>query len=555
MKYILVQILIVLSFNLSFGQVTFDNIPLDKQLIGRDLNTNLGHIIVTGDVNNAMVTYDTLFIELYRDNTLHDSVSSVLNYDSGLANFNFDISIVAELSNYSIKVYGQLGATLTLEKTVSDIVAGDVFIIQGQSNAEARAFDGSANTNRSNFIRVYANGTENPSDLINNDQWFIGQGDGTANTDGNTGQWGLKLARSIVESTNIPVALFNGAHSGRPISFFIAPDDYETSLTSNYARLYYRLEKSGLKGSVRAVFWAQGEFDGAASAGSSTIEYKNRFIELRNSWLTDYSNIEKFYIFQTKNGCGGFLMEVKEAQRQLAFENSDISIMSTAGITHHTDACHFPFTNGYETFADRISPLAKRDLYNITVSNEIDAPMITNAYLSNPTTLIVETDATNLTIASIAEDFELSNAGSATITNITTSQNTIIFTLSENPGTNPEISYLAQLFGMGNFITNTNNLELICFYKYPINTSTLSTIDVFKNTLTVYPNPTSSLLHIKLPSHENNLKVKLIDVLGRVIFDEKISSNDFQINLTEKKGFYFLMIEGTETYTKKILKL
>jgi hypothetical protein len=553
MKYILTSIFI-LVFTTSFGQVTFNNIPLNNQLIGRNLDTNLGHIIIEGEVNSSSVDYDTLLIETYKDNVLYNSVSSPLNYNSGLATFNFDIPIVAELSNYSIMVYGQLGPLKLIEKVVNNIVAGDVFIIQGQSNSEASAFNGSANGNQNNFIRVYANGTDNSSNLINNNEWFIGQGDGGKNTNGNTGQWGLKLAKSIVESTNIPVAIFNGAHGGKPISFFQSPSDYETSLSSNYGRLYHRINKTDLKNYVRATFWAQGENDGPIS--TSTIEYKNNFTEWRNSCLTDYPNIEKFYIFQTKSGCGGRLMEVKEAQRQLAYENKDISIMPTAAITHHTDNCHFPFANGYEVFADRISPLVQRDLYGFTTANKIDAPMITNAYLSNDTTLIVETDATTLTIASIAEDFELSNAGSATITNITTSQNNIIFTLSEYPGTTPEISYLAQPSGIGNFITNTNNLEPICFFKYPISTSTLSNIDVLKNNLTVYPNPTSGLLHIKLPISHNKLKIKLFDIIGRVVLDKQLNLNDFQINLPDGKGFYLLIIEGqNKRYAKKILKL
>jgi hypothetical protein len=475
MKYILTQIFLLL-FILSFGQVTFNNIPLDKQLIARDSNTNLGHIIIEGEVNNSSVNYDTLLIELYRDNVLYNSASSALNYNSGLATFNFNISIVAELSNYSIKVYGQLGTSLTIEKTVDDIVAGDVFIIQGQSNAEARAFKGSANGNQNNFIRVYSNGTSNSSNLLDNDEWYIGQGDGVSNTNGNTGQWGLKLANSIVNSTNIPVAIFNGAHPGAAIAFFQAPGNYQTSQASNYGRLYYRLNKTGLKDYVRAIFWAQGESDGMGVAGSSTIEYKNKFKALRNSWLTDYPNIEKYYIFQTKNGCGGFLMEIKEAQRQLANENLDISIIPTAAITHHTDSCHFPFTKGYDTFADRVSPLVQRDLYGFIMSIEIDAPMITNAYLSNNTTLVVETDAIDLSINTIAEDFQLLSAGNSSITNIETINNEIIFTLSEHPGSSATISYLAQSSGSGNFITNQNNLELICFYKYPIDCSISKTI-------------------------------------------------------------------------------
>ena len=60
----------------------------------------------------------------------------------------------------------------------------------------------------------------------------------------------------------------------------------------------------------------------------------------------------------------------------------------------------------------------------------------------------------------VAENFELTNAGTSTITNINLNQNNIVFTLSEHPGNSSEISYLAQAENeVGNFITNTNDLD------------------------------------------------------------------------------------------------
>ncbi|SDU20497.1 Por secretion system C-terminal sorting domain-containing protein [Polaribacter sp. Hel1_33_78] len=544
---------LMLLFTLCYGQVTFNKIPLDKQLVGRDLTTNIGNIIIEGVVSNSTVDYSSIEVELYRNDEIQNTTTKTLDYNSDSASFDFSIPILAELANYSIKIYSLSEGTRTLEKEVIDIVAGDVYIIQGQSNARANKYNGSANGNRNNFIRVFASGTPSATNLENSSQWFIGQGDGGTEGNGNTGQWGLKLANSIISETNTPIAIFNGAHGGERIDFFQAPEDYKTSLSSNYGRLYYRLQNTRLKNHVRAIFWSQGESNG----NNTTItQYKNAFVNLKKSWLTDYTNIEQTYIFQSKKGCGVELMEVKEAQRQLAYENSDIQIMVTAGITHHTDGCHFPFKDGYEKFADRIFPLVMRDLYNESTLLEINPPMITNAYLSNETTLIVETDANELIIPTIAEDFELSNAGSATITNIEVSKSDIIFTLSEYPGTNPEISYLAQNTGTGNFIVNTNNLELVCFYKYPINTSILSINHLnLDKALLVYPNPTDKVFFIKLPVSENRVTVKIIDLLGKKIFDKKYYSNKFKIELPDvKSGIYLLRFEvNKKIIHKKIM--
>ena len=429
MKHIITLLLLLLLFSLSYGQVTFNTIPLDKQLLGRDLITNKGSIIIEGEVNKSASNYNSIQVEVYRDNILYNTSSHTLNFTSNIASFNFDIKIDAELVNYSVKIFSEINSSLILEKEIDDIVAGDVYIIQGQSNAEARKLSGVASANGfiDPFIRVYANGTNTTSNLLSNDEWYIGQGDGSRDSDGNTGQWGLKLANSIVNTTNIPVAIFNGAVGGKEIDFFKAPSDYQTSQSSNYGKMYYRLTKTGLKNYVRSVLWSQGEHN--AKVATSTAEYKNEFIDLKNSWLTDYPNIEHFYIFQTKNGCYSLinfsgsdpfvnLMQVKEAQRQLAYENSDISIMSTASLLYRSDYCHFLFAGGYESFADRIFALINRDLYGTTTSDEVTPPMITDAYLQNNTTLIVETDAINLEMDTVAENFELTNAGTSTITNI-----------------------------------------------------------------------------------------------------------------------------------------
>ena len=108
----------------------------------------------------------------------------------------------------------------------------------------------------------------------------------------------------IKDEFNIPIAIFNGAHGGQPIGFFDRPNNYSSSTESNYGRMYYRLNKTGLRNSVRAVLWSQGEAD-SFSNGLSTQQYIGSFENLMSYWQEDFPSVEKFFIFQTRDcDCG-----------------------------------------------------------------------------------------------------------------------------------------------------------------------------------------------------------------------------------------------------------
>jgi hypothetical protein len=480
MKNALTILFIHLSL-LTFGQINYTTVPIDLQLVARDKVTNLGNVKIEGNVDQ-LSNYGFIKVEVYRNEVLLNTEDNELTYIDSKAPFLFNLSIKAELANYSFKIYGYKSAEAIYElnKTVSNVVAGDVYIIQGQSNAVAGIKSGSANGSKSNYIRVYSSGTASSLILISNNAWYVADGDVGSGTDGHIGQWGLKLARMLIDNLQIPIAVFNGAHSGQPISFFQAASDYKTSLSSNYGRLYYRLNQTGLKNNVRAVLWSQGESN-AQSSYTSILSYKNYFKALENSWVTDYPNIEKIYIFQTKDcNCSTTAdgkMNVKEAQRQLASENNEIEIMPTTSLYLHTDNCHFPFVNGYESFATRIHKLVLHDIYGISYTEEIKAPMIKSAEFIAPNTLVLETDAISLKFSStdqttmltrLKQDFELRNAQGALITDVVLSGNKIYFTLSSDPGPIGNVSFVGYNSNIGFTITNSSNIELISFRNFPI---------------------------------------------------------------------------------------
>ena len=125
----------------------------------------------------------------------------------------------------------------------------------------------------------------------------------------------------------------------------------------------------------------------------TTDQYKSHFNTIKSSWNNDYSSLDYIYILQTKNGCNKTvdnILTIREAQRQLAVEEDEIQINVYCKNVHHTDGCHFPYENGYKEFAERIFKLTNRDIYNEAYTDEIDAPMITHAYLTDQTTLYIE---------------------------------------------------------------------------------------------------------------------------------------------------------------------
>jgi len=429
---------------------------------------------------NASSSYSSVSVELYRNNSLVNTDTQNLSFTNDLASFSFNISITAELAKYDVKVYAETNQGSSLIREVDDIVCGDVFVVQGQSNAAAIMYNGSSDSYQSDYIRVYAGGAVSSSGLLNNDQWYYGQGDGNENSSGNTGQWGLVVGKMLVDQLNIPIAIFNGAHGGQPIEFFQRPNDYTSSTNSNYGRLYYRLNKTGLKSYVRGVLWSQGESN-AGSGALSTSQYKGYFENLISYWQEDFSNIEQYYIFQTRYcGCGTTLsgrLAVKEAQRLLAVENSNVSIMPTTAMTLHSDNCHFSFSNGYEKFGTRIVKPLMHDIYGVSYQEEINAPMITGVTLSGSTQLEIATDATSLMtntsdqamlLSKITNDFALTNANNVSITGFEIAGSSIVLTLNGDPGSEARILFYGQYKDLEDNITNTSGIELVSFGYYCI---------------------------------------------------------------------------------------
>jgi hypothetical protein len=555
-KLLLCFSFLILHFSFCFCQITFTQIPMDSELVARDPSTNLGTVNIAGVVKKALTPYDSIDLKIYRDSKLINSICRKLSYSAGSAPFTFTFQIPAELHEYKVSVLGIKNSVQTIDTTINALVAGDAYIIDGQSNALAPARDGqNADINKSEFIRVFGNSDSSTAGLMANLKWFRGEGNGFFLENGHAGQWGLRLARLIADTMRIPVAIFNSACGGTPITEFEPPDNYSTDSNSNYGRLYYRLVHSGLQHNVRAIFWSQGETD--ADGATSTADYIDEFNTLEHGFTQDFRGFKKIYIFQTKTDTiypPENLMQIEEAQRELAAaSNGGIEIIPTAALKSDRGGLHFAYEGGYEIFANRLYRLISRDLYGITPPGEIDAPMITAAYLADTATLVITENADLLeqrNPAMLLQGYDVDNNTGAAIDSVFTDKNKIILQLSQYPGLNATVSYSAlPAYNASNWLTNTGGLEPLCFYKYPLadsmNTITSGLAYNRALSLIAYPNPFHNATTL-LVNTGGNYEMEVNDLAGREMQCRQFTGNRCQLSAEGlAPGMYFVLVFNT----------
>ncbi|MBL7809071.1 MAG: hypothetical protein JNN28_14725, partial [Saprospiraceae bacterium] len=194
-----------------------ENAPSNHQLTPRNLQTNKGDIRIKGAV--APDQYDALRLDIFRNHQLFQTF-----LDDTPQNFDFQQQMEAELAEYTYRLTGVKGSINTLELEACDLVAGDVYLIQGQSNAVAglplQDADHAYRHHTSPYIRNFGL-------KFKNDTLFTWKKEETGWLDFNdniVGQWGILMAKNIVDQHQIPVAVINGAVSGIAIDSLSPPN-------------------------------------------------------------------------------------------------------------------------------------------------------------------------------------------------------------------------------------------------------------------------------------------------------------------------------------------
>ena len=442
--------------------VTFAALPVAMQVVPRDVATNAGTVAVSGTVGSR--GYDAVIVKVLREGELAQTARAPLCSLAPADPFALELHIPAELANYAFEIYLAAGSSETRVAEVADVVAGDVLIIQGQSNAVADRYSGDANGSQGGFLRSFGTESEDPAASAADSAWHLADGD-IAYGPGSVGQWGLRMGRLLVDTNAVPIAILNGARGGMPIAYFQRNDSNPTDSTTNYGRLLARAQRSGVAAGVRAILFYQGESDGADASG-----HRDGFVAVYEDWLEDYPRVERTYVTPVRTGCGDPSLALRDAQRRLADDFAAISVMSTTGLDGH-DGCHFAYENGYRNLGDRYAALLGRDLYGGAELADIEPPNPGRAFFSaadgTEITLVMRNDADTLEWDAGAEAHFVLESSAATIVSGQVVGNSLVLALSGDGRDATGLSYVGHT-GAGPWVTNANQIGLLAFAALPI---------------------------------------------------------------------------------------
>lgn len=215
------------------------------------------------------------------------------------------------------------------------------FIINGQSNAYAAKQNGSTS----------AAFNEGPDILTKFAGSFVEAKGGDLIENASIGQWGITLARLMLDEVGGNAVVFQGSNAAQ-VDNHIA--EYLPGAGSgNYNTLKARVDASELE--PRWLIWSQGESD------FDTLEpdYLSRFTTLHAAWLADFPSLEKIVIIKIVEPITGGLSSVPVggAQRTAAATLDRVVLMSVddlAVLTAGWNGIHFLYEQGYREHANRL---------------------------------------------------------------------------------------------------------------------------------------------------------------------------------------------------------
>ena len=344
-----------------------DEKPQDNQFYGRD-DKNVGTLICNGIHDQPG---ETVFLRVTADGKPFAEEVRKVGADKAYA---FAVSLKPGLIKYKAEFGTKNGNIEKVLHTASNLICGDVFLINGQSNAVATDFGKEDPAFRSEWIRSFGSMSGNPKGVA---IWGDAMHRSRDAEKLQIGYWGMELGRRLVENHKIPICLINGAVGGTRIDQHQRNASNPQDMTTIYGRLLWRAEQAKLTHSIRGILWHQGENDQGAdgpTGGFGYETYRHYFIDLAAAWKQDYPNVQHYHVFQIwpkscSMGFNGSDNRLREVQRNLPTAFSNLSVMSTLGIDP-PGGCHFPAA-GYAEFARLIAPLIERDHYGVKFTTSI----------------------------------------------------------------------------------------------------------------------------------------------------------------------------------------
>ena len=444
-----------------------DEKPEDNQFYARD-DKNEGALYCNGTLTE---TAEEVFLKVYADGKL---IQTLKQKPTAKKAYAFTARLKGGLIKYKVEFGSKTGGAETILHTAGNIVCGDAYIIDGQSNALATDTREKSPLETNEWIRSYARQRhyrkDKPRNLWCNPVWKAGK-----EHKAELGWWGMVLAKRLLKSQKVPIFIINAAVGGTRI------DQHQRSRTDPedpktiYGRMLWRVRQAKLTHGIRAVLWHQGENDQGAAGPDGDYgwkTYQQYFVDMSAAWKTDFPNVRHYYIFQIwPNSCsmgGGNGNMLREVQRTLPRLYSNMGIMSTLGIKP-PGPCHYPLT-GWSEFARMIQPLIERDFYGKIPTGSITPPNLKRAFYTDKSkkAIALEFDQPVVWTDSLIGEFYLDGV-KGQVASGAASGNVVTLKL-KGASVAKKITYLHEMsWSQEKLLIGKNGIAALTFCDVPIN--------------------------------------------------------------------------------------
>ncbi len=445
-----------------------DEKPADGQFFARD-DKGEGTLFYNGTLTEAA---DSVFLKVYADDKLTKTETAKVAADKSYA---LSAKLKPGLIKYRVEFGTKNGAAETVLQTVGNLICGDAYIIEGQSNALATDTGEKSPPETSEWIRSYGRPPTNAKDAPGN-LWCLPVWKAQAGEKAELGWWGMELAKRLVASQKTPIFIINAAAGGTRIDQHQRNEADPTDLTTIYGRMLWRVQQAKLTHGIRGILWHQGENNQGTAGPTGDYDwkaYENYFVEMSAAWKRDFPNVQHTYVFQIwPNSCSmagntGAGDMIREIQRSLPRLYSNMGVMSTLGI-QPPGGCHFPLL-GWAEFARLIQPLIERDNYGKVPAASITPPNLGRAKFTSAAknTIALEFDQTVVWNDALTGQFYLDGEKDKVASGSVTG-NVLTLKLKE-PSAAKKITYLKEMsWSEDKLIRGTNGIAALTFCEVPL---------------------------------------------------------------------------------------
>ena len=507
--------LVALSFGLAVNAQTinYGACPAQNQLYPREANDS-ADVVFAGMVSP---TCDSMVIKMYANGVNTKNVRQKLTFGMAGAPFNLKFRVHADTVLYKFQVYLKTGTTPTLKNTIDSVVCGDVYLVNGQSNAVS-SNGGTKKTDK--FLRSF--GKQNEWDVYNLADTTWGLAWNGAPGYFGVGAWEYEMMSQLKVKLGIPIAVINAAGSGSGIEAHKRNPTNPLNLTTGnafYAKMLYKAQKAHVADKVKIILWHQGEAD----MGAGDFWFYNFRVLCTASWKTDYPALQQVYLYQIRQGCTTTDQSsgrIRELQRILSDSVPMCHVMSTVGIPGH-DGCHFSPT-GYQTMGQWMYRLVAHDFYGKDFGMEVAPPNPKKAFYSNDTRdeiaivfrngqNVVWVDSYSNGSTFYMNDYFYLNGKGSVVKSHRISNDTLFLGLKA-PSTADKLTYLPDNFYLGTltyegpFIMGANGVGLFSFQNLPISCQNNTAPSITAATINInqYATPGTAVDTVTGTDPENN---------------------------------------------------